>query len=273
VTKLSLDGLRPILAFDNWPILLLERLFDRKTGFVGYRKDGRDILIDYHGGDQGGTRMCIVSDTYRRYLPSMKLPGPARVLDLGANGGGFPLMLSIAGVPLERVVCVEMNPMTYLRLQLNLATNLGPSAVAVNAAVSGMPRGSEILLKPNRGSTGESMYGNRAESAAAHVSVKTTNLRSLYEEYFANENIDICKIDIEGAEYEVFASTSDDMLRMIRYLIIEFHDSANRMRPLLERILAIGFADMTIERGSKTSYAAEVRMFRGPLADIGASAA
>jgi FkbM family methyltransferase len=268
-----LDGLRPILAFDNWPMLLLERLFDRKTGFVGYRKDGRDILIDYHGGDQGGTRMCIVSDTYRRYLPFMNLARPVRVLDLGANGGGFPLMLSIGGMQIERAVCVEMNPMTFLRLQLNLATNLGQSAVAVNAAVSGMPEGSVILLKPNRGSTGESMYANRAEAAAAHVAVKSTTLQSHYDEHFPGEFIDVCKIDIEGAEYEVFSSSSDDLIRKIRFLVIEFHDSTNRMQPLLERLLSMGFTDMTIERGHETSYAAEVRAFRGPMAESGTAAA
>ena len=44
-------GLRAILAFDNWPALLLVRLFDRKAGFVAYRKKGLDILIDHRGGD------------------------------------------------------------------------------------------------------------------------------------------------------------------------------------------------------------------------------
>lgn len=264
---LSLTGLKPILAFDNWPVLLLERLFDRKTGFVGYRKNGRDILIDYRGGDQCGTRLCIGSDTYSKYLPFMKLPRPVRVLDLGANGGGFPLMLSINDVQLERVVCVEMNPMTYLRLQLNLATNLGASAVAINAAVCGGLQGSEILLKPNRGSTGESMYGNRAEPEAAHVSVKTTTLQALYDEFFANELIDICKIDIEGAEYELFPSSSDDLIQKIRYLVIEFHDAPNRMGPVRERMRSLGFTDITIEPGHHTSYAAEVRAFRGPLAE------
>jgi len=54
-------GLRAILAFDNWPALLLVRLFDRKAGFVAYRKKGLDILIDHRGGDENGIRQCIAS--------------------------------------------------------------------------------------------------------------------------------------------------------------------------------------------------------------------
>lgn len=261
---IKLSGLRSILAFDNWPMLLLGRLFDRKTAFVGYRKDGLDILIDHRGGDEGGTRMCIVSDTYRKYLPLFDLKGPVRVLDLGANGGGFPLMLKIAGVELVRVVCVEMNPITYTRLQLNLSTNLRFSSVAINAAVCGKGQGPEILLKPTRGSTGESMYGNRAEATVPHVAVATVTMQELYDRYFDDQMVDICKIDIEGAEYEAFAASSDDLVLKIRCLIMEFHDSINRMQPLLDRILALGFKDITIEKGHKPSFAAEIRVFLGP---------
>jgi hypothetical protein len=104
--------------------------------------------------------------------------------DLGANGGGFPLMLRIAGIEMARAVCVEMNPLTYLRLQVILTTNLGSSAVAINAAVCGMPQDSNILLKPSRGSKGESIYTGRVDSNMSHVSVRTTTLQALCDQYF-----------------------------------------------------------------------------------------
>jgi FkbM family methyltransferase len=270
LSKHTFRGLEAIFAFDNWPMLLLGRLLDRKTGFVGYRKKGFDILIDHHGGDECGTRICIATDMYRKYLPSFNLPGPARVLDLGANGGGFPLMLGIAGVELDRVVCVEMNPLTYQRLQLNLVTNLRSSAVAINAAVCGMPEGTEIRMKPSRGGTGDSMYRDQAESTASHVSVPTTTLQALFDQYFKNEPLDICKIDIEGAEFELFASSPDDLLCRIRYLIMEihhFHVSGPIQAPaLFEKLAALGFKDITIEEGHETGAETEVRAFAGPFA-------
>src|SRR4051812_27725218 len=97
-------GARAMLAFDNWPALLLGRLFHGDAGMFVYRKGQLEILVDHRGGDQTGTRMCIVSDMYRKYLPLFSVTQPANVLDLGGNGGGFPLMLKLAGIKLGTVV-------------------------------------------------------------------------------------------------------------------------------------------------------------------------
>lgn len=258
-------GLRAILAFDNWPALLLVRLFDRKAGFVAYRKKGLDILIDHRGGDENGIRQCIASHMYSNYLPSFVLRQAVRVIDLGANGGGFPLMLKIAGIEIARVVSVEMNPLTFLRLQLNLGTNLGDAAVAVNAAVCGSLPDTPILLKPSRGSTGQSMYDNGNGSTAPSVPVKATTLKALCDQYFGAELVDICKIDIEGAEYELFEFTPDEVLCKIRYLIVEFHDPP-RTPPAVARLAALGFTEITIEEARRTGDRTEVRVFRGPAA-------
>jgi FkbM family methyltransferase len=265
-----LAGLRAVLVFDNWPMLILGRLFDRNAGFVIYRKNGFEILIDHRGGDQTGTRQCIASDMYRRYLPSFSLSGPVRVLDLGANGGGFPLMLKIEGIELKRAVCVEMNPLTYQRLLVNVTTNLASSAIAINAAVAGSGQSTEILLRPSRGGTSESMYGNRADASMPHVAVHTITLQSLYDQYFRNEQVDICKVDIEGAEYEALESSPDEILCRIRYLVIELHDPA-RTPALLERISALGFRQLAAEKDHRTGATTEVRVFRGPAAEPAAA--
>jgi len=264
-TKIA--GTRAILAFDNWPALLLARLLHRKAGLLVYRKDDLEILIDHRGGDETGTRHCIVSDMYRKYLPLISPPEPANVLDIGANGGGFPLMLKLAGIKLASVVCVEMNPATYSRLLVNLQSNLGFSATGINAAVCGSELESEIFLNPTRGSTGYSLSGNAAGAASPHVAVKTTTLKSLYDQHFRGQHIDICKIDIEGAEYDAIQSSHDELLCKIRYLFIEFHDDA-RTPAVTRRIAGLGFSEITNGHQSRTSSRTEVRVFRGPDAQI-----
>lgn len=261
-----LAGLGAVLKFDNWPMLLMGRLFDRRTGLVVYRKRGMEILVDHGGGDESGTRACITSDMYRKYLQYFRLPERVRVLDLGANGGGFPLMLKLQGMDVAQAVCVEMNPLTYQRLGVNLATNFGPYAVAVNAAVCGPSREAEILLKPRRGGTDYSMFAHRADPFEAHFSVPTMTLHALYERYFAGAMIDICKIDIESAEYEVIASAADWLLQKIRYLLIELHDPA-RSPEFLRRIAGLGFADLTISDGRTSGENMDVRAYRGPAAE------
>jgi FkbM family methyltransferase len=251
---------RAMMTFDNWPTLLLRRLLYRKAGLLVYYKNDMEILVDHRGGDETGTRECIVGDMYRKYVPHFQLPGPANVLDIGANGRGFSLMLKLEGVKLASVVCVEMNPATHSRLQVNLQSNLGLSAVGINAAVTGKECAPEILLTPSRGGTGYSINGNTALASSPHVAVKTTTLESLYNQYFRDQRIDICKIDIEGAEYDLLDSSDDELLRKIRYLVIEFHDDA-RTPPVIKRLEEIGFSELTEHGSRRTGSHTEVRVF------------
>lgn len=255
----KLHGLVELLQFDNWPVLVLGRLLDRGTGLVVYRKQGLEILVDHHGGDEAGTRACITSDMYRKHLHNIPKSQPIRVLDLGANGGGFPLLLHLEGFRLEKILSVEMNRPTFLRLVVNLATNLDGVAMGFNAAVCGVA-GSEILLEPSRGSTSLSMTGNRAEASAPHVAVPTTTISVLVGEHFCDQGIDICKMDIEGAEYDALDATPDAVLKRIRNLIIEFHDPA-RTPAQMSRLQQLGFEDLT-GNDSRTSDKTEVRAFR-----------
>lgn len=259
--------MRVIMHFDNWPLLFLGRLMYRKAGLFVYCKNGLEILIDHRGGDECGTRGCIVNDMYRKYVPLFRFQNDVRLLDIGANGGGFPLMLMLEGLKLAQVVCVEMNPLTCLRLQLNLQTNLGFSAVAINAAVCGDPE-REIHLAPSRGGTSYSIDKNLADASSPGVDVKATTLQALYDRYFSGELIDICKVDIEGAEYDVFSSSDDDLLRKIRYLIVEFHD-APRTPAVIKRLLNLGFSEITDHPHPEDNAGArtEVRCFRGADAE------
>ena len=261
--RAKIAGARAIMTFDNWPTLLLARLSHRKVGLVVYCKDNLEILVDHRGGDENGTRECIAGNMYRKYVPLFKLEEPANVLDIGANGGGFPLMLKLERVELGSVVSVEMNPATYTRLLLNLTSNIGPSAVAINAAVCGANSPSEIFLARSRGGTGYGMNGNMVNASSSHVTVKTTTLESLYNQYFSGKQIDICKIDIEGAEYDLIDSSPDELLRNVRYLIIEFHEPS-RTPPVIQRLAELGFSEITDFEGQTTGPHTEVRVFRGP---------
>lgn len=60
------------------------------------------------------------------------------------------------------------------------------------------------------------------------------------------EMVDLLKLDIEGAEVEVFKSTSDDTLRQIKQITIEFHDfldgmSLEEVRAIENRLVNLGF--------------------------------
>ena len=254
--------MRSVLYFDNWPLLMAQRVFDRQTGLVTYRKQGLEILVDHRGGDETGTRECIASDMYSRYLPSLENLENITVLDLGANGGGFPLMLCLHQIKIAKVVCVEMNPLTAQRLAVNLSLNVGSAGIAVNRAICDrISHGSEIVMRASRGSTSESIFRDQTSEGTDSYSVPTTTLSALYSEYFANSLIDICKVDIEGAEYEVFGSAPDDLVLKFRYILVELHD-ASKNPEFLKRITTLGFRDITDDANCKTSADTEVRAFQ-----------
>ena len=244
-------GLRAVWPFDNrWQLILARTLF-RRTGLAVYRMKGREILVDHRGGDENGTRLCLASDMYKKYLKVMKFSGPINVLDLGANGGGFPLMLVLAGVPLKRVVCVEMNPQTFTRLQFNIARNVQGDHRVINAAVCGARRTFDLVL--GSGSTGDSLYtpsvASKGEAARSRYSIAGLTLDDvLREEFDGAGTVDLCKMDVEGAEYEILFSPSHSLIKKIRYLIIEIHQNHSRTKEeLLTRLAALGFAEISDE--------------------------
>ena len=213
--KNKLAGLRAVAAFDNMIELVVNRTLYRDTGLAVYRLGDMEVLIDHKGGDQNGTRECLVSDMYARLIPHLQLEGAINLVDIGANGGGFTLLLRHLGISIQRAVCVEMNPSTFRRMQFNLQSNMhGTDVVAIHAAVCGEPK--ELRLDFGRGSTGESIYGSSGSHTIAGITLDDVAA-------YVDGPIDLLKMDIEGAEYEVLFGEHATALSRARYVIIEIH--------------------------------------------------
>jgi FkbM family methyltransferase len=207
--------------FDNAAQVCLDRVVGRRTGLTVYRLGEYRILVDHRGEDQVGTRLCLVDGIYEALLAKVDLPKRLSVLDLGANGGGFPLLLGTMGHTFERLVCVEMNPNTCARLAFNVGTNLGRQHLVLNAAVGattgqiekafGLGRVSERIDHPAP-----------MDSKPERVPVFTFDNIVARGEFL--NGIDLCKIDVEGTESEVLFGSTADALAECRHLLIELHD-------------------------------------------------
>ena len=236
-------GLRAILSFDNSLQILLNRLLFRSDVMV-YRYKGACILIDHSRGDAAGTRACIASRMYRQYLPGMQLDRSGIVVcDLGANGGGFPLMLKSEGYDIASLTAVEMHPATYARLQYNMYENFGSQARCLCQAVGG--KDADVVLYLGRGSTADSLYDSEPAEGKIKHAVSMLTLQSLLRQYVPND-IDILKMDVEGAEYDVFlGGMPRDVLSRCRYLIIEIHERPHRHRTeVTHEIERCGFEEL-----------------------------
>lgn len=241
--KNKIDGIKEIWHFDNhWQIIFNRILFSRENINI-YRKDGMEILVDHSAGDANGAREVFATDMYRKFIRSINFENEINVLDLGSNNGGFPLLLKSEGLRLKKVVCVEFNPQTYSRLQFNLARNLDVEYTAVNAAVCGKSE----LLKIGFGasSTSDSIYGDTSAQSVYTADIQGVTFDALFNQHFVDEIVDICKIDIEGAEFEVFEKGECESLRQLRHLLIEIHHEPGRPRESVQRkIESLGFSEI-----------------------------
>lgn len=236
--------------FENrLPLILTRTLFPRENLFV-YRYRGVELLTDLKGGDANGAREVLTSPMYRRFLPRMKLHGELNIFDIGANNGGFPLLLASSGFTVRKVVSVELNPNTFLRLRFNLERNLTGEVVALNAALCGDERRLKIAL--GDGSSGDSIYNGAAETGSKTFEIAGRTFDDIYEEYFGEEVVDICKMDIEGAEFEVFAHPAHRTLARCRYLIIEIHEGDGRHPgQVIDTIERLGFVRQSPDDGAE----------------------
>lgn len=222
----KIRGLKEVWQFDNRLWLILTKMFFPREKLHIYRFNGMDILIDHSAGDANGAREILTSPMYRRFLPQMKFDDAINVLDLGANNGGFPLLLQAAGISLKKVVSVELNPKTFMRLRFNLERNLPCEVVALNAALCGEAGFLKVAL--GAGSVADSIYENAESEDAPIYEVEGLTFDEIWRRHFTDETVDLCKIDVEGAEFDVLLKSAHQSLRNCRYLIMEIHERDGR---------------------------------------------
>jgi FkbM family methyltransferase len=261
----KLQALRDNFYFDNGLFAALQRGPFRKENLVVYRKGPLTLLVDFAGGDASGTRSCLTSQMYSRFFALFDRTRPLAVLDLGANGGGFPLSLVLAGFTFSRLVCVEMNRHTCTRLRFNLDYNISGSVVTLNVAAAG--RSGTIKIPATRGGTNESIDQASSSTSQELVEIPLITLDELIEGQFGPQpdtSIDICKMDIERAEYEIFQSGTCSAIRRVRHLIIEIHPHPDASASgLIDRICSFGFRHVS---GAATDGGASVHLFTNETA-------
>ncbi len=246
----ALHGLRAITSFDGVFFLLCQRLLGRRLGWTIYEKGRLKFLVDHLADDQSGTRDCFAGPMYRELFEHMQLPRQLRLLDLGANGGGFPLLCLDLGFELAALACVEVNPFTHSRLALNIRHNAGLRPKILNVALGGHSR--ELTLSFPMGGTSFSIYGAAAGATNEEALIKVLTLDEIMCCGFGDEAVDLCKMDVEGAEYEALLSDAAGSLRRIHYLVIEIHPAeAAKQDALYSKLASHGFERI------KTSSACE----------------
>jgi FkbM family methyltransferase len=133
------------------------------------------------------------------------------IVDAGAHVGLFSLVASaFAG----KVIAIEPSRINYHLLMLNLLTNNIGNVVPVNKALYHY-RGKLKLFEGGH-SGAHSLIGN----SSRFEEVETITLEEIIDSY---GSIDLLKIDIEGAEFEIFNHIDLETLNRVKMIADEIH--------------------------------------------------
>lgn len=210
----------------------------RLPGYNAVRQvnlDGRSVSYRFNRGDLQSLREVLVEQVYACELPFV----PQTVLDLGANIGLFSLWISkrfgqsqSSSKRVPWLLAVEPVAENAAMAARNLRDNSIPGEV-VQAAV-GQQQG-EAWFEARA----ESNLGRLTPVAGTGLRVSVIGIRDLLE-HFPGGEVDLVKMDIEGAEAELLGRDTD-WLSKVKALLVEWHDDRADSRPLIANVEAAGF--------------------------------
>src|SRR5687768_4824762 len=173
------------------------------------------------------------------------LPGPigsdSVVVDLGANRGEFSQRVRARfGC---RCYAVEPTPRLFREIEQI------PGVRSFNYAIN--DRDEPVTFHISESEVRSSLLGNLQRATGEHVTVQGRTLESFMAENQLSR-INLLKADIEGAEVRLFESTSDQVLKRIDQITIEFHDFCGMMTEeqilvIRQRLERLGFDEMRFD--------------------------
>lgn len=148
------------------------------------------------------------------------------IVDLGANTGISSVFFSIR-FPSARIIALEPERANFRMLCRNTFTD--PNVTSVNAAIWLEDNVLSIQTINAEGAKIEdwAFQTKLGLNAPGSQTVEAIGIPTLMRRYGLTK-VDLLKIDIEGAEHELFSQNTADWLPYIKYIVIETHE---RFRP------------------------------------------
>jgi len=160
--------------------------------------------------DIGVFRQIILGDAYRL----QENISPKLIIDGGANIGLASLYFHNL-YPLATIMAVEPEPSNFQMLKINAAAY--PQIVSIQAGL--WPKNQKLGIS----NESANKWAFRVEQTNSGEFVQAITISEIL--YMAkNKVIDILKLDIEGAEFELFSQEYDSWIDRVHIIMIELHD-------------------------------------------------
>lgn len=228
-------GFRGLLAISAY------RLFGRPKEITAHPPGIRNPLhLRVRSTDVSVYAGILLQEEYAFDLPF----SPKAIVDAGANIGMASIYFAHR-YPEAKIVAVEAEASNFEMLSRNVRPY--PAIVPLHAAL--WSRDGEISVSdpdPASGASGNDAFVTHEGSG---VKVRAITMRTLMEEMDI-QAVDLVKIDIEGAEKEVFEAA--EWIHGVRFLMIELHD---RLRPgCSDAVNSVVQGFSKVHRGETTLY-------------------
>ncbi|CAH0311328.1 FkbM family methyltransferase [Roseomonas sp. CECT 9278] len=183
----------------------------------------RPVLLRTRETDQQVFRKVFVRSEYQHRFA----PHAATIIDAGANVGVSVLWFRLR-YPEALIVALEPDPANFECLQANCGHL--DRVVLINAAL--WSDDTELALQTTLAGKPMESWSTRTIAAGAAdtpgvAMTRALSLRSVMAQA-GIDHVDLLKIDIEGAEKDVFEATDLEWLDRTSAMTVEFHD---RFRP------------------------------------------
>lgn len=225
----------PVTSFSLEEYLASYQQIIAKFGYAPKREPGRTQILGWDLEYIYGPALQNFIDQLliRRlndFIPDNDKPF---ILDCGANIG-FSVLNYKRQFPKARIIAFEPDPQFAPILRRNLERNKAADVEVVEAAVWIKQGETQWLC--------EGIDGSRMV-APDQPDPDTTVVRTIDLRHYLSEEVDLLKLDIEGAEYEVIIHLGDK-LQLIKNMVIECHlDQTNvaLLGQMLETLGTVGF--------------------------------
>ena len=212
---------RMIGGFRNWPQVFLLFLNRRAVNRHLVRLRQPPVSLAVRGAmDVWAVKETFLDAFYIRY--GVPVRDGWTLVDIGAGVGDFSI-LAAYGHPAARVLAFEPFPESYEILVKNLLANALENVTPCQQAVwshSGSLQLDISAGEPLQISSSEVVVEARAGQT---VAVPAVTLADVLAEHDVAQ-VDLLKLDCEGAEYEILMSASAETLSPVQRIIMEYHD-------------------------------------------------
>ncbi len=229
-----------IQRIENWPEVLDMRWHQQRDGLRMIRfRNGLNVVCRAGTRDWDVVHELMFVGSYGRALAYLgALKSSPVVLDLGGNIGLFSLLAASAH-PQARVTTYEPGPPNRRVLEMNLLTNprLAARLCLCREAVAGYSGTAEWTFdEANPGGSG--LYATGGSKFPVTIRSFAEVIESL------SGPVDLVKIDIEGAEFDLLERTPERTWSQVQAIALELHDDPRGQMArtaFLTRMRELGF--------------------------------